>query len=43
MAEAGVQRKLAVILAARLVGDSRLLAADEAGTHARLGHVPIKH
>ncbi len=43
MAEAGVKRKLAVILAARVVGYSRLMAVDEAGTHARLGHVPIKY
>ena len=43
MAEAGVKRKRAAILAAEVVGYSRLMAADEAGTHARLGHVPIKH
>jgi adenylate cyclase len=29
-------RRLAAILAADVVGYSRLMAADEAGTHARL-------
>ncbi len=42
MAEAGVQRKLAAILAAEVVGYSGLMEADEAGTLARLGRVPIK-
>ena len=32
----GVERKLATILAADVVGYSRLMALDEAGTHARL-------
>jgi class 3 adenylate cyclase len=32
----GVERKLAAILAADVVGYSRLMALDEAGTHARL-------
>ena len=32
----GVERKLAAILAADVVGYSRLMAGDEAGTHARL-------
>jgi adenylate cyclase len=32
----GVERKLAAILAADVVGYSRLMAVDEAGTHARL-------
>ncbi len=36
MAEARVQRRLAAILAADVVGDSRLMEADEAGTLARL-------
>jgi adenylate cyclase len=30
------QRRLAAILAADMVGYSRLMGADEAGTHARL-------
>jgi adenylate cyclase len=34
--QAGVERRLAAILAADVVGYSRLMAADEAGTHARL-------
>ncbi|HSA82676.1 MAG TPA: tetratricopeptide repeat protein [Geminicoccaceae bacterium] len=34
--DAGVERRLAAILAADVVGYSRLMAADEAGTHARL-------
>ncbi len=32
----GVERRLAAILAADVVGYSRLMAVDEAGTHARL-------
>ena len=36
MIQPGVERKLAAILAADVVGYSRLMAADEAGTHARL-------
>ena len=36
MAEAHVQRRLAAILIADVVGYSRLMAADEAGTLARL-------
>ncbi len=36
MAEPGVERRLAAILAADVVGYSRLMAADEKGTHARL-------
>ena len=32
----GVERRLAAILAADVVGYSRLMEADEAGTHARL-------
>ena len=32
----GVERRLAAILAADVVGYSRLMAADERGTHARL-------
>jgi TolB-like protein/class 3 adenylate cyclase len=34
--EPGVQRRLAAILAADVVGYSRLMEGDEAGTHARL-------
>ena len=34
--EAGVERRLAAILAADVVGYSRLMEVDEAGTHARL-------
>jgi TolB-like protein/class 3 adenylate cyclase/tetratricopeptide (TPR) repeat protein len=34
--EPGVERRLAAILAADVVGYSRLMEADEAGTHARL-------
>jgi adenylate cyclase len=34
--EAGVERRLTAILAADVVGYSRLMAADEGGTHARL-------
>jgi hypothetical protein len=34
--EPGVVRRLAAILAADVVGYSRLMEADEAGTHARL-------
>jgi adenylate cyclase len=34
--EPGVARRLAAILAADVVGYSRLMEADEAGTHARL-------
>jgi adenylate cyclase len=34
--EQGVERRLAAILAADVVGYSRLMEADEAGTHARL-------
>ena len=34
--ERGVERRLAAILAADVVGYSRLMEADEAGTHARL-------
>src|SRR5918996_767755 len=36
MADAGVERRLAAILAADVVGYSRLMEADEAGTHGRL-------
>lgn len=36
MAEEGVQRRLAAILAADVVGYSRLMEADEEGTLARL-------
>jgi TolB-like protein/class 3 adenylate cyclase len=36
MADQGGGRRLAAILAADVVGYSRLMAADEAGTHARL-------
>ena len=36
MAEPGVERRLAAILAADVVGYSRLMAADEEGTLARL-------
>jgi adenylate cyclase len=36
MADRGVGRRLAAILAADVVGYSRLMAADEAGTHARV-------
>ena len=36
MAEARVERRLAAILAADVVGYSRLMAADEAGTLAAL-------
>ncbi len=36
MAEERVQRRLAAILAADVVGDSRLMGADEAGTLAAL-------
>jgi class 3 adenylate cyclase len=36
MADRGVERRLAAILAADVVGYSRLMAADEAGTYARL-------
>ncbi len=36
MADHGCGRRLAAILAADVVGYSRLMAADEAGTHARL-------
>ena len=32
----GVERRLAAILAADVVGYSRLMEADEAGTHTRL-------
>ncbi len=35
MAPRGVERKLAAILAADVVGYSRLMGADEAGTLAR--------
>ena len=35
MAEERINRKLAAILAADVVGYSRLMAADEAGTHGR--------
>lgn len=35
MAEERVQRRLAAILAADVVGYSRLMSADEAGTRAR--------
>jgi len=39
MSQAGVARKLAAILAADVVGYSRLMGADEEGTHAALkGH-----
>jgi adenylate cyclase len=34
MADRGVERRLAAILAADVVGYSRLMAADEAGTYA---------
>ena len=36
MAAAKVERRLAAILAADVVGYSRLMEADEAGTFARL-------
>ena len=36
MAEKRVQRRLAAILAADVVGYSRLMGKDEEGTHARL-------
>jgi adenylate cyclase len=36
MESPGVERRLAAILAADVVGYSRLMEADEAGTHARL-------
>ncbi len=36
MSEAGVERRLTIILAADVVGYSRLMAADEAGTRAAL-------
>ncbi len=36
MSEEGVERKLTTILAADVVGYSRLMGEDEAGTHARL-------
>jgi class 3 adenylate cyclase/TolB-like protein len=36
MPESAVERRLAAILAADVVGYSRLMAADESGTHARL-------
>jgi adenylate cyclase len=36
MEQSGVERRLTVILAADVVGYSRLMAADEAGTHAHL-------
>ncbi|MDH3739020.1 MAG: guanylyl cyclase [Alphaproteobacteria bacterium] len=36
MSEPEVQRRLTTILAADVVGYSRLMAADEAGTHARM-------
>ena len=39
MAEERVQRRLAAILAADVVGYSRLIEADEEGTRARLRHV----
>ena len=42
MAEADVQRKLAAILAADVVGYSRLMETDEARNVVRLGYVPIK-
>lgn len=35
MAEERVQRRLAAILAADVVGYSRLMGKDEVGTHAR--------
>jgi adenylate cyclase len=34
--QVGVERRLAAILASDVVGYSRLMAADEAGTHAHL-------
>jgi adenylate cyclase len=36
MPEQGVERRLAAILAADVVGYSRLMEADEVATHARL-------
>ncbi len=36
MAEERVQRRLAAILAADVVGFSRMMGEDEAGTHAQL-------
>lgn len=36
MSEADVQRRLTTILAVDVVGYSRLMAADETGTHARM-------
>ena len=41
-AEPGVPCKLAAILSAELVGYSRLMEADEAGTRAGLGCVLMK-
>ena len=39
MAEERVQRRLAAILAADVVGYSRLIEADEEGTRARLRNI----
>ncbi len=36
MSEEGVERRLTTILAADVVGYSRIMAADEAGTHASI-------
>jgi hypothetical protein len=43
VAEPGVQGKPAAILSAHVVRYNRLMGADEAGTLARPGRVPIKH
>ena len=40
MAEQRVQRRLTAILAADVVGNSRLMGADEEGTLARLQALP---
>ena len=40
MSEAGVERRLTTILSADVVGYSRLMAADEAGTLAALKSHP---
>ena len=43
MAEGRVQRRLAAILAADVVGYSRLMEADEEGTRARLRSLHSEH
>ena len=42
MAEARVERRLAAILAADVAGYSRLMGADEEGTHARSKRIDAK-